>query len=342
VSILLVLGDHSRLVSGFPSSWTDVWSWLFDGNLGVRFFFVISGFLITHLLVRENERKGRIRLRDFYLRRALRILPVYYMFLLAALALSFFGGFHQTPSNWAANLTFTTNFFDRNWTTGHLWSLSVEEQFYLLWPLCLVMVSGQKSRSLVYWILALPIAIAPLCRLISHKHLVSGFGAPLFSTFSFFNYFDSLAVGCLAAIFWARHEGEISERMCRKPGSACCLASLLILIPHALSRFPRLWLLYVPLAPTFQAIGFGLLLLASISVPQRFRPLNWMVVRQVGILSYSIYIWQQVFCGDPRVFGRDSVPWISFPGWLVPVFLVATFSYFGLEKPLMDLRARLR
>jgi peptidoglycan/LPS O-acetylase OafA/YrhL len=342
VSILLVLGDHSQLVSGFPSSWTGAFSWFFDGNLGVRFFFVISGFLITHLLIRENERKGRISLRDFYVRRALRILPVYYVFLLAAGALSCFGGFHQRPSNWVANLTFTTNFFDRTWTTGHLWSLSVEEQFYLLWPLCLVMVRGRKSRSLIYWILAAPMAIAPVCRFISHKHIVSGLAAPLFSTYSFLNYFDSLAVGCLAAIFWARYEGEITARLRLKPMSAVCLAALLILIPHALSRFPRLWVLTVPFAPTFQAVGFGLLLLASITLPQNFKLLNWTIVRQIGILSYSIYIWQQLFCGDPKVFGLSSAVWMSFPWWLIPVFLVATGSYFGLEKPLMDLRARLR
>jgi peptidoglycan/LPS O-acetylase OafA/YrhL len=342
VSIILVLGDHSQLVSGFPPSWSGVFGWVFDGNLGVRFFFVISGFLITHLLIREHERKGEISLRDFYIRRALRILPVYYMFLLAALAVSYFGGFHQTTSNWLANLTFTTNFFDRTWTTGHLWSLSVEEQFYLLWPICLVLVGTRKNGPLIYWILALPIAVAPVFRFISHKHFASGLVAPLFSTYSFFNYFDSLAEGCLAAILWARYEGEILDRLFRKPGAPCCVASLLILIPHALSRFPRLWVLYVPLAPTFQAIGFGILLLASIAVPQHFRPLNWMIVRQIGILSYSIYIWQQLFCGDPKVFGLDSAPWMSFPAWLVPVFLVATFSYFGLEKPLMDLRTRLR
>jgi peptidoglycan/LPS O-acetylase OafA/YrhL len=342
LSILLVLGDHSQLVAGFPRSWTGPFGWIFDGNLGVRFFFVISGFLITHLLVRENQNKGRISLRDFYIRRALRILPVYYVFLLAAFGLAIFGGFHQSSNNWAANLTFTTNFFPRTWTTGHLWSLSVEEQFYLLWPACLVLAGGRKSGSLVYWILGLPILLAPFCRVISHKHVVSGIWGPLFSTYSFFNYFDSLAVGCIAAILWARQEARISTGLSRRPMAACGAAFLFILIPHALGRGLLPWYLTVPFVPTLQAVGFVVLLLASISFPQRFQPLNWKIVRQIGILSYSIYIWQQIFCGDPAVFGLSSAPWMSFPWWLGPVFLVAGISYFGLEKPLMDLRSRFR
>jgi peptidoglycan/LPS O-acetylase OafA/YrhL len=342
VSIIMVLGNHSEVVSGFPRKWTGMFRWIFDGNLGVRFFFVISGFLITYLLAHENNRQGRISLRDFYIRRALRILPVYYVFLLTAFALSVFGGFHQSPSNWAANLTFTTNFFQRTWTTGHLWSLSVEEQFYLIWPACFALAGFQKNRLLIYWMLGLPVAVAPICRCIAHKHFISGIWQPLFSTYSFFNYFDTLAVGCIAAILWARHEGEISEWLSRKPVSICSLAVLLILIPHALS--PVLWLsvLTVPFAPTSQAIGLAILLLASISMPQNFKLLNWKVVGQIGILSYSIYIWQQLFCGDPQVFGLPSAAWMSFPWWLIPVFVVAIVSYFGFEKPLMDFRARFR
>ncbi len=342
VSILLVLGDHSRLVSGFPQSGSRLFSSIFDGNLGVRFFFVISGFLITHLLLRESQRNGRISLGDFYIRRALRILPVYYVFLTAVLALSIFGDFHQALSTWAANLTFTTNFFARTWTTGHLWSLAVEEQFYLIWPICLVLAGGRKSGVLLYWILALPVALAPVCRIVSHKHLVSGLLEPLFSTYSFLNYFDSLALGCLAALLWARHERKIAVWFWCRPLSSCCVAGLLVLVPQALSLGSLKWYLTVPLVPTLQAIGFSLLLLASISIPKHFKPLNWAIVRHIGILSYSIYIWQQPFCGDPSVFGLSSAPWISFPGWLLPVFLIAGLSYFGLEKPMMNLRARFR
>jgi peptidoglycan/LPS O-acetylase OafA/YrhL len=103
------------------------------GSFGVRIFFVISGFLITGLLLNERERTGTISLPDFYVRRAYRILPAAYVFMLAMIAA------HWHALSWSsifAALTYSSNYLhEKNWVLGHLWSLSVEEQFYLLWPL---------------------------------------------------------------------------------------------------------------------------------------------------------------------------------------------------------------
>ena len=79
----MVLGSHCKVVAGFPKSLDRIFYWLFDGDLGVRCFFVISGFLITYLLLQENKQTGSVSLRKFYIRRVLRILPVYFAFLLA-------------------------------------------------------------------------------------------------------------------------------------------------------------------------------------------------------------------------------------------------------------------
>ena len=86
------------------------------------------------------------------------------------------------------------------------------------------------------------------------------------------------------------------------------------------------------------------LLLHSVLSPRRFcyRALNWKWIGQLGILSYSIYIWQQIFCTKPEVFGVATVWWMSFPGWLVPAFAAAFASYYLLERPLLALRAKFR
>ena len=102
---------------------------MFDGNLGVRFFFIISGFLITWLMILENDRIGRVNLSQFYIRRALRILPVYFAFMLVLACLQYFTPYAQSAAAWAGNLTFTTNFVGCHWPSAHLWTLAVEEQF---------------------------------------------------------------------------------------------------------------------------------------------------------------------------------------------------------------------
>jgi len=99
LSIAMVFGSHVAMAS--PKGETSGFGWFFDGRLGVRFFFVISGFLITWLLLQEAKHSGRVNLRHFYVRRFLRILPVYYTVVLVLCALQWFTRYHeQQPAGW--------------------------------------------------------------------------------------------------------------------------------------------------------------------------------------------------------------------------------------------------
>ena len=101
-------------------------------NFGVRVFFIISGFLITSLLLKEMAKTGRISLRDFYMRCVLRIFPAFYTFLLVVFALSVAAIIQLRPRDLLFALTYLMNFhFDHSWQVGHLWSLAVEEG--LIW-----------------------------------------------------------------------------------------------------------------------------------------------------------------------------------------------------------------
>ena len=145
MSIVAVLGGQCVFVSGFPSALAPAFRWIFDGDLGVRMFFVISGFLISWLMLAEFDRSNRVSLWRFFARRALRILPVYFAFLFALLLLQCFTDFRQSYGTWVGNVTFTTNFSrEGNWTSGHLWSLAMEEQFYLIWPWVIVKLRTPK------------------------------------------------------------------------------------------------------------------------------------------------------------------------------------------------------
>jgi len=130
-----------------------------NGNLGVNFFFVLSGFLITYLLIRENETKERIHIGYFWLRRILRIWPLYFFcvgfgFVIFPILKQFFGEVSHESANILNYLTFTSNFdlikngLPDSSVLGVLWSIAIEEQFYFFWPVFLLLVNRKYYNHL--------------------------------------------------------------------------------------------------------------------------------------------------------------------------------------------------
>jgi hypothetical protein len=131
------------------------------GNLGVRTFFVISGFLITTLLLDERAATGSISLKKFYLRRVFRIFPASYVYIAIIALLSALGVITLKHNDLLCAVTYTVNnHYERSWWVGHLWSLSVEEQFYLLWPAVMVWLGTKKA----FWVAVVTVILAPLFR----------------------------------------------------------------------------------------------------------------------------------------------------------------------------------
>jgi peptidoglycan/LPS O-acetylase OafA/YrhL len=169
ISILIVIGFHTDIIYG--KSWPR-WVGLITihGSVGVDVFFVISGFLITLLLLRERLAKTKVSLLNFYVRRTLRIWPAYIVFVLVMFILSSQGVIEQVSNrNWATALTYSMSVAPPPpglrdqpavWPIGHLWSLSVEELFCLTWPLMFVVLT---PRVLVRVVL-LYIASCPMLR----------------------------------------------------------------------------------------------------------------------------------------------------------------------------------
>jgi peptidoglycan/LPS O-acetylase OafA/YrhL len=223
LSILMVLGAHAELKLDFPNGAEPWFSWICDGNLGVRFFFVISGFLITHLLIREYVQTGGLSVRGLYARRALRILPVYFVFLAVMFALQMLTPAHQVRSSWLTNLTFTTNLIatphvprsQQQSPMGHLWTLAVEEQFYLIWP-ALLCLAGLRNTRRILWLLLVPIVVAPVCKAITYIRVLPAVMDFVFHDYSSIFYFDSLAIGCIAAVVLVRY---------------CLIASFIRIVP---------------------------------------------------------------------------------------------------------------
>ena len=162
ICIIIVIGSHMRNSANFPKELTNSWGYLFDGSTGVSVFFVLSGFLITYLLIQEEEKNGSISLKNFFIRRTLRIFPVYYLVLFTYFILQQFNVLQFTTNQWISSLTYTKNIFGGSWVDGHLWSLAVEEQFYLIWPM-VFKYSSERSRSIFTFAIIL---LAPAFRII--------------------------------------------------------------------------------------------------------------------------------------------------------------------------------
>jgi peptidoglycan/LPS O-acetylase OafA/YrhL len=248
------------------------------------------------------------------------------------------------------NLTFTRN-LQGGTTNGdsfsaHLWSLSVEEQFYLIWPVLFFLFRNQGERSLL-GIAAIPILAAPAIRGIAAKWFYPGVFyprmlRPVLLGDSFFRYFDTLAFGCVCAVLLTYRREMVEGFLKKYPWATVTAGIALILFPHYSSVLRLEIVASAQMAPSLQALGFSILLLHSVLAPDWFcyRGLNWKWVRRIGIWSYSIYIWQQLSWPAPQWLGLNRVWWMGF--WIIPLSAMTLISYYGLERPFFKLRSRYR
>ena len=192
ISIGLVLISHLAGTRNFPLSASQGNFWAL-GEFGVVVFFVISGYLITGLLLAEVARTGQIHLGRFYLRRTLRIFPPVYAFLCCLLLGNALGVVPLSAGDTVRAATYTANYdLGRSWFVGHTWSLSVEEQFYLLWPALLLLARTRKA----ILVAAAVVLISPFIRVAEWELLQAvrrGRRTP-FETIA-----DAIAVGCVLA-----------------------------------------------------------------------------------------------------------------------------------------------
>ncbi len=281
------------------------------GDLGVHVFFVLSGYLITNLLLRERERSSTISLRDFYIRRAFRIFPAAFVFLAIVTTL------YWHEMRWyhtAAALLYVANMdSSRPWIFGHLWSLSIEEQFYLLWPFTLKRWYLHRTAILLGVSMATPLFIAALYAFRVKNGLLGSL--PVFA--------DQLAIGCLLAIF--------APRLPKIPGYvALLMVAAMIFSPWfpATSAWRTLFMLFV-VRPVLNVSIAGVVLHV---IQNPYRALNWAPVVWLGNVSYSLYLWQELFCSNAALhYGFVLV---------LPALVCAALSYYLVEQPMLRMRDR--
>lgn len=343
LSIFLVMALHSIQRFNITHHVPLIWYAIFNGDTGVFIFFVISGYLITSLLLHEQQKRGSISMSSFYFRRAMRILPPIYLYVAVLLLLGWAGRLAVTKIDIFSALFFFHNYAltSSMWSLEHFWTLSIEEQFYFIWP-CILYFCLRHRPGIGGRVAASKVAIAVI--LVSPIIRVASFLLPipyLHHPGMFQMRADSLMFGCVVALLQGTPR---FERVYSYATKIWWIPPAVIFLSDCMgARFQNYW--EFPFGLTICGLAIAFFLLWCVRNPSSAvgRVLNARLVMHIGVLSYSIYIWQTLFLhhSNVTVFG-SSLRWIStFPGNWLAVLIVAELSYHVVEQPSLRLRNRL-
>jgi peptidoglycan/LPS O-acetylase OafA/YrhL len=338
VAILLVLAFHLQLLPG--------------GSLGVDVFFVLSGFLITNLLAEEWQRRGSINLKHFYLRRVLRLLPAFVVLLLAfAIHTLVRRPSEEWGARWhelAAAACYVANwnqFHGASWTIlGHTWSLSLEEQFYLLWPMLLFVMLRYLPRRQILIIVAAGILAAATLRFgMHHQHRL--FGTAKTDIMRLYTGLDtradSLLAGCLASLLATWNLLPQSRRFVTGIKVSSLIA--VILVGFCLFFRDLGHSQYYDGLFTLVAIAVAVIIVRLLMVPTGLggKILEFGPLVGAGKISYGLYLFHIPFVDW---FGSSGVGWRN-PGTTALVAILtlaaALLSFYLIERPFLRLKDRL-
>jgi peptidoglycan/LPS O-acetylase OafA/YrhL len=342
LSIFLVLALHTLQHFGISHHVSFMWYAIFDGGTGVYIFFVISGYLITSLLLNEQQKRGSVSMRGFYLRRAMRILPPLYVYVAVIALLGWAGRLVLDRIDILSSLFFVRNYVSSSmWSLEHFWSLSTEEQFYLIWPTILLLYlrkHGLAGRLAAGKFALVVILVSPFVRVFCYRYATNQY---VHDPYGFHMNADCLMFGCIVALLQGTPH---FERLYAFATKIWWIPPAVILLSDTLSaRFQNYW--QMPFGFTFCGAGIAFFLLWCVRNPTSIvgRILNARPVVHIGHLSYSIYLWQTLFLHylNVTVFGSSLKFLTIFPiSWLA-ILCVAEMSFYLVEQPSLRLRGRL-
>jgi peptidoglycan/LPS O-acetylase OafA/YrhL len=324
ISILIVIMHHTSRVGKMP-----VIPFLTDGQFAVNIFFVISGFLITSLLLDEERRTGAISIKDFFMRRTLRIFPAYYAMLLVYFILTLFGIIQISGSSWLTALTYTKYLnYKLDWVTAHGWSLSIEEQFYLMWPWIFRLGKRARLSFVLFFIILIPIF-----RMIYSMFFYDR--VSWINDLTIFYRVDAITTGCLFALY-QKEIVAIFQRFWVVILTVCLLGFIFARWFPDIRHTAFIKTSICGTEGTITNFCIAAMLFYSSFGPQGlwFKFLNLKVMKQIGNWSYSGYLWQQFFLNDTH-FNLTY-----FPLNLVMLFGAVLISYYLIEKPFLRLKVK--
>lgn len=287
------------------------------GSVGVTLFFVLSGFLITGILSDERERTGRINFRRFYARRARRLFPALGLLLMVVTASLLFSRQSVMPvvltAGYSSNIANATGHSLGN--LDHAWTLSLEEQFYLLWPLLMLVLARRRNPALFL------ISVAALSAALRSGLWLSG--APIFRV-----YYgpdtraDAILIGCALAFVASR---VVNTRWLKW---AAVISALALVASCVVPWSVLIWLL-IPLP-----FASATLILWSDRHPPKI--LTWRPLVATGKISYGLYLWNYPVSNGLQLW--DAPLWARTAVLLIVSFALAALSWWIIERPFMRRR----
>lgn len=326
VGVLAVAVGHARFTRGLPE------------DFGPTAFFVLSGFLITRLLVRAHNKSGAVSIRRFYLGRMLRIFPAYYVFVVLSYFLDARAGQRWSHAFLGSALTYTINYFNAfnhhpTTSLAHAWSLAVEEQFYLLWPLVFVILAARGRRALITGVsLAALAAVGWRSWLILSGHVDASYVYNAFETRS-----DNLAIGCLLALVLEYDRVLAVAQWCGKRASFSLVTLALLLTSRVILPDPY----HYSIGLTIDSLLVAILIVQVLQLYQTrlWSWLEWPVMRYLGAISYPMYLYHGWGASIGRRFPGGSPP-LEFAAGVLATIVLASGSYYFIERPFLKLKPR--
>ena len=299
-------------------------------DLGVSIFFVISGFLITNILINDVKKYGAVRLKEFFLKRLFRIFPAYYFFLIVTYFVLQQYSVNFRPEDLLSGFLYLGYYYPHHTlaTWGHSWSLAVEEQFYLLWAPILKLLT---ARNVVYLIIII-ILVSPILRVITY------FGTDIYKhkyPFLIHTRADTLMFGCLMS--YSLDSGKLKNLFsCFKKKWFGLISALFLFLIYPILHMYFLGKYRATIGYSIEGFFISGFIYHMIKNEQSFygRILNSRLFIHIGSISYGIYLWQQPF------FYVKELSHFGITLTALLVYFCAMISHFIIEFPLLKLRSR--
>ncbi|MGH9775406.1 MAG: acyltransferase family protein [Candidatus Acidiferrales bacterium] len=311
------------------------------GGLGVLGFFVLSGFLITWLLLKENDKQGTISLSNFYIRRVLRIFPAFYAYWIGVVLLMLIAGRHVPWRSALSSFFYLGNYYNAivrpaDSFVSHTWSLAIEEQFYLLWPALLLLFRKDLVR------LSRVILGIILFEWIYRGILAYGFGVNQSYIYNAFDTrLDHLMVGCLLAVQLYRGAWRpVWASICSRTFLPVATITLLTFSVFLGAHFGTAYRDVIGFALDPILVAILLVQLVQFSAKPAWSWINWPWMKFLGRISYSLYLYQEITLYPARrILAGHSVA-LQLLAAVAGTVLIATVSYYFIERPFLKLKSK--